>query len=341
MKFYSLVFSVFFIATNAAVLDRKYPHVEASNGTRQCSTNSSTAYVDVILVIDTSANMGNSNLRKISTTLALVLSKFSIGNQADISQGYRNTRVAVVTYDTQSTIAANFTDINSVNDVSAILNGLTASNTQQANLFEGIAKAFYLRTNCTTFYNCSISYYYLRPTAMIVFAAAANSVGLQDIPMIIEETDFFDDGTLITVNFNTADQGQSEYPFYIGLHKNQQGQWSWYDYDRTDFPVSGYSDWAQGYPNGTTRCGVMDSDDGVHLVWKNYGCNTETAGLDMVLCQSRSCDATSTYCCAYCNEQQGGGVEKKELTMPMRKFASKSRYIRRMKMINGKAVRIG
>lgn len=85
----------------------------------------------------------------------------------------------------------------------------------------------------------------------------------------------------------------------------------------------------------------MDSDDGVHLVWKNYGCNTETAGLDMVLCQSRSCDATSTYCCAYCNEQQGGGVEKKELTMPTRKFASKNRYIRRMKMINGKAVRIG
>jgi uncharacterized protein YegL len=50
--------------------------------------------------------------------------------------GYRNTRVAVVTYDTQSTIVANFTDINSVNDVSAVLNGLTASNTQQANLFE-------------------------------------------------------------------------------------------------------------------------------------------------------------------------------------------------------------
>lgn len=29
--------------------------------------------------------------------------------------------------------------------------------------------------------------------------------------MIIEETDFFDDGTLITVNFNTADQGLTNF----------------------------------------------------------------------------------------------------------------------------------
>uniref|UniRef100_A0A914DAD5 VWFA domain-containing protein n=1 Tax=Acrobeloides nanus TaxID=290746 RepID=A0A914DAD5_9BILA len=102
----------------------------------QCSTNASSAYFDVILVIDTSVNMGASNLRKISTTLSLSLSKFPIGNQIDIAQGQRNVRIAVVTFDNQATIVANYTDINSVNDLTRILNGVTISNAQGGNLAE-------------------------------------------------------------------------------------------------------------------------------------------------------------------------------------------------------------
>jgi hypothetical protein len=34
-----------------------------------CSTNASSAYVDVILLIDTSANMGNANLKKVDFLL--------------------------------------------------------------------------------------------------------------------------------------------------------------------------------------------------------------------------------------------------------------------------------
>lgn len=31
--------------------------------------------------------------------------------------------------------------------------------------------------------------------------------------------------------------GLPDYPYYIGLHKNAQGQWTWYNYDLTEFPV--------------------------------------------------------------------------------------------------------
>jgi formylmethanofuran:tetrahydromethanopterin formyltransferase len=66
----------------------------------------------------------------------LVLPKFTIGQQIDITQGFRNTRIAVVTYGSQATIAANYADINSVNDLSNVLTGLSASNSQEANLYE-------------------------------------------------------------------------------------------------------------------------------------------------------------------------------------------------------------
>uniref|UniRef100_A0A914CT56 VWFA domain-containing protein n=1 Tax=Acrobeloides nanus TaxID=290746 RepID=A0A914CT56_9BILA len=137
MKSTLLIFSFLFVALRAAVVNRNLPQIlETPTDTPPCSTNASSAYVDIILVIDTSANMGTANLRKISTTLLLVLSKFTIGQQYDITQGFRNTRIAVVTYGSQATIAANYTDINSFNDLSTVLNSLSASNSQDANLYE-------------------------------------------------------------------------------------------------------------------------------------------------------------------------------------------------------------
>uniref|UniRef100_A0A914CYV1 VWFA domain-containing protein n=1 Tax=Acrobeloides nanus TaxID=290746 RepID=A0A914CYV1_9BILA len=103
---------------------------------KPCSNNATSAYVDILLVIDTSSNMGNANLRKIGTTLSLILPKFTIGQQSDITQGYRNTRVGVITYDSNVNIIANYTASNSVLDVSKILNGLTASNDHAVNIEE-------------------------------------------------------------------------------------------------------------------------------------------------------------------------------------------------------------
>ena len=102
----------------------------------ECSTNASAAWVDVVLLIDTSSNMGSANLRKISTVVSLVMSKFTIGNRANISAGEHNTRVAVITYDHEARIVANFTDINSLGDLSTVLNKIQVSNTANANLYE-------------------------------------------------------------------------------------------------------------------------------------------------------------------------------------------------------------
>ena len=78
----------------------------------------------------------SANLRKISTVISLVMSKFTIGNRANISAGEHNTRVAVITYDHVARIVANFTDINSLGDLSTVLNKIQVSNTADANLYE-------------------------------------------------------------------------------------------------------------------------------------------------------------------------------------------------------------
>uniref|UniRef100_A0A914CQR7 VWFA domain-containing protein n=1 Tax=Acrobeloides nanus TaxID=290746 RepID=A0A914CQR7_9BILA len=66
MKSALLVFSFLFVALNAAVVNRNLPQIlDTPTDTPPCSTNASSAYVDIILVIDTSANMGTSNLRKV------------------------------------------------------------------------------------------------------------------------------------------------------------------------------------------------------------------------------------------------------------------------------------
>uniref|UniRef100_A0A914EF11 C-type lectin n=1 Tax=Acrobeloides nanus TaxID=290746 RepID=A0A914EF11_9BILA len=112
------------------------PANHALSARPECSMNASAAWVDVVLLIDTSSNMGSANLRKISTVISLVMSKFTIGNRANISAGEHNTRVAVITYDREARIVANFTDINSLGDLSTVLNKIQVSNTADANLYD-------------------------------------------------------------------------------------------------------------------------------------------------------------------------------------------------------------
>uniref|UniRef100_A0A914E4R4 C-type lectin n=1 Tax=Acrobeloides nanus TaxID=290746 RepID=A0A914E4R4_9BILA len=324
----------------------------------QCSSNASSAYFDLILVIDNSVNMEASNLRKIATTLSLSLSKFSIGNQIDITQGQRNVRIAVVTFDNQATIVANYSDINSVNDLTRILNGITISNTQGGNL--------------------------------------ADPVSVKNVTDLVSDIDIFDDGTPISVNFNTANQdvtsllnlitfnpyvnasmynltgssstltrdlewamlqdnlfdfpygggikdvkdlGGKNYPFYLGLHKNNNSQWTWWNYDLTEFPAS-YLNWAPGHPQAGDNCAIADSNDGQHLVWKSRTCDP-SSGLGVSLCQGPACDATTTICCAHCNycelHPNCGIFPKKKL---IKKRSKKDRLIRKMAKVNGRMVRV-
>uniref|UniRef100_A0A914CR80 Uncharacterized protein n=1 Tax=Acrobeloides nanus TaxID=290746 RepID=A0A914CR80_9BILA len=60
----------------------------------------------------------------------------------------------------------------------------------------------------------------------------------------------------------------------------------------------------------------------------------QASGLGMVLCQGKACDASSLVCCEACISESIS-YDKKQ------KIRTKNRHIRHMKMVNGKAVRIG
>uniref|UniRef100_A0A914EKA8 C-type lectin domain-containing protein n=1 Tax=Acrobeloides nanus TaxID=290746 RepID=A0A914EKA8_9BILA len=99
------------------------------------------------------------------------------------------------------------------------------------------------------------------------------------------------------------------------------------------FMISSYTNWGPGYPNGIDRCAALGSNDGITSVWENFGCNPKESGLVSVLCQGKSCDASSVACCAFCTSN-GVSYEKKQ------KIRTKHRHIKRMKLVNGKPVRI-
>uniref|UniRef100_A0A914BYL8 C-type lectin domain-containing protein n=1 Tax=Acrobeloides nanus TaxID=290746 RepID=A0A914BYL8_9BILA len=120
----------------------------------------------------------------------------------------------------------------------------------------------------------------------------------------------------------------SDYPFYLGLHKNKNSQWVWYDYDLTEFPLSGYSDWAPGYPdsNPSDGCAIITSDDGINLSWKTQACNS---GLLHIVCQARACDAANLYCCEYCNEMMEGGLMAERFHERRHALQAKTRQIKK------------
>uniref|UniRef100_A0A914DB41 C-type lectin domain-containing protein n=1 Tax=Acrobeloides nanus TaxID=290746 RepID=A0A914DB41_9BILA len=96
--------------------------------------------------------------------------------------------------------------------------------------------------------------------------------------------------------------------------------------------VSSYTNWAPGYPNGTGRCAIVSVDNDGNAFWKNSECNIKESGLDQVVCQGKSCDASSVACCANCTSN-GVSYEKKQ------KIRTKHHNIKHMKLVNGKPVR--
>uniref|UniRef100_A0A914DMG5 Uncharacterized protein n=1 Tax=Acrobeloides nanus TaxID=290746 RepID=A0A914DMG5_9BILA len=94
--------------------------------------------------------------------------------------------------------------------------------------------------------------------------------------------------------------------------------------------ISSYTNWAPGYPNGSDRCAVIDSNDGFTSVWKSYGC--PQSGLGKMICQGKACDASSVACCTDCISN-GVSYEKKQ------KIRTKYRHNMPRKLVNGKLVR--
>uniref|UniRef100_A0A914CZT8 VWFA domain-containing protein n=1 Tax=Acrobeloides nanus TaxID=290746 RepID=A0A914CZT8_9BILA len=224
-KLLAIVSLAVFSSWALPMLDRPANH--ALSARPECSTNASAAWVDVVLLIDTSSNMGSANLRKISTVISLVMSKFTIGNRANISAGEHNTRVAVITYDHIARIVANFTDINSLGDLSTVLNNIQVSNTADANLYD----AFEQQVKCTEPYftngSCPVPTADLdidRPTAYVVFASNLDSPAINRYISDVAPTNDGVTSTVITINFNHLDDyltavlnDLSVYPFLTNV----------------------------------------------------------------------------------------------------------------------------
>lgn len=59
-----------------------------------CANNVSSAWLDIILLIDTSSNMGDANVKRITTSMASEFSKWSLST-GDVLY---TSRIAVITY---------------------------------------------------------------------------------------------------------------------------------------------------------------------------------------------------------------------------------------------------
>uniref|UniRef100_A0A914DD81 VWFA domain-containing protein n=1 Tax=Acrobeloides nanus TaxID=290746 RepID=A0A914DD81_9BILA len=138
------------------------------SGPIPCSNNASEAWADVVFMIDNSVNMGSSNLRKINTLANIVMSKFPIGTNPNITQGVHNTRVAVITYNYKATTVAGFNDINNVYDLNKVLNGIEVSDKKEANLYDAILQSTFLLPLCNAAFCDSTA----RPRVLLIFAAA-------------------------------------------------------------------------------------------------------------------------------------------------------------------------
>uniref|UniRef100_A0A914DEQ7 VWFA domain-containing protein n=1 Tax=Acrobeloides nanus TaxID=290746 RepID=A0A914DEQ7_9BILA len=172
------IFTLFFLPCTTYVINEKnavkeIPQILATADAKACAMNANKAWVDVALLIDNSANMGASNLRKISTIASLIFSKFTIGNSPKISHDHRNTRVAVLSYNLQATVEANFSSITSLQDLANVLNGIQVSTNKEANIYSVWLQSRTLDPFCGSniqdVTNCIQAF---RPRVMIYFAAA-------------------------------------------------------------------------------------------------------------------------------------------------------------------------
>uniref|UniRef100_A0A914EKF4 VWFA domain-containing protein n=1 Tax=Acrobeloides nanus TaxID=290746 RepID=A0A914EKF4_9BILA len=104
---------------------------------------------------------------------------------------------------------------------------------------------------------------------------------------------------------------------YIGLHRNSQNSWMWYDYDGSEFPLGNYQPWANGFNASSPGNCVLAVNNGTWqapLYWQPASCLlTNTAynytfppphsknvtNYMSVNCQSFACDADLAYNCGW------------------------------------------
>uniref|UniRef100_A0A914C8X4 Uncharacterized protein n=1 Tax=Acrobeloides nanus TaxID=290746 RepID=A0A914C8X4_9BILA len=158
-----------------------------------CSTNSSAAWVDLVLIIDVSSNMGMARIQQIQQKFQQIFSKYSIGQDK-----LHNTRVALITYATSATTLADFSYFKNYNDLVNGLNSImTINGDRNSNLNTGLDSAY------TLIQGQIASNYQGKPIGVVLLAAGVNTAYLNDISQAA--TNIRQYGTIISVNYNSAD----------------------------------------------------------------------------------------------------------------------------------------
>uniref|UniRef100_A0A914C2Q5 C-type lectin n=1 Tax=Acrobeloides nanus TaxID=290746 RepID=A0A914C2Q5_9BILA len=83
--------------------------------------------------------------------------------------------------------------------------------------------------------------------------------------------------------------------FYIGLHRNAQKHWVWWDYSLKEFPLGNFTAWASGFNSSSTGdCVYGESATGDNTspyLWKTGSCYPYLSDIAITVCQHRACDA--------------------------------------------------
>uniref|UniRef100_A0A914BVM5 C-type lectin domain-containing protein n=1 Tax=Acrobeloides nanus TaxID=290746 RepID=A0A914BVM5_9BILA len=117
---------------------------------------------------------------------------------------------------------------------------------------------------------------------------------------------------------------------YIGLHRNEEGQLVWTDYDGSEIPLGNYTNFINGN-NGDGDCFAnVYNNETYTYQWESRPCFSDDLA---AICQFRACDADNTACGLYNYGVKKTKMEKKlrQLRGEPKKQEKQMRQIHRVK----------
>uniref|UniRef100_A0A914CFY9 Uncharacterized protein n=1 Tax=Acrobeloides nanus TaxID=290746 RepID=A0A914CFY9_9BILA len=164
-----------------------------------CSSNTSSAWLDIILLIDNSATMGNASLRQIGLSLSSEFSQYTIG-----PYGSSASRVAIVTYNAGANLIGDFNALSTIQKITAALTSIRQTNVVQIEY--GLYDALEIARDMAqlAYEQCTSEngfYHQPNPAAVVLFGAQAPFVdSIDKITQVANQLKSW--ANLITVNYN-------------------------------------------------------------------------------------------------------------------------------------------
>uniref|UniRef100_A0A914Y3N7 VWFA domain-containing protein n=1 Tax=Panagrolaimus superbus TaxID=310955 RepID=A0A914Y3N7_9BILA len=196
VPFTDATYSTYFCCTNfgdAPTTTTPPPSSDPVNGTL-CSSDTTSAWLDVVFVVDISSAMSTSNLNTLSGEIASQMLSFNIG-----SKGNHTTRAGIVLYATNATIFYHLSDTTNFNDFE---NKLTSLSDQQnsGDSRVNVQNALLMASNMIPVKGEETKIRHRIPI-IALFAAAYNSEDNQNIGPIVNRIK--EDGiTILVVNYD-------------------------------------------------------------------------------------------------------------------------------------------